>query len=344
MKCTIIDIAHALNLNRNTVSKALRNDPGVSEKTRNAVIAKAKEMDYQMVISQNEDPGLSKSTDSVLFLTRASMNYSGFWMTVMKGIEEVLKLNNYTLSLAMMDDEDIRTLHFPPGVHNPSVKGIILVELCDLSICNAALDLGLPCVSIDMPKDYESLLNRMDIVTMENKFYIHQYVDMLVSKGYRSFAFAGDIFTYNVGRGFKERYDALVEELAVHQLLLNEKASILRSTDKELMNSSTIISFLKELDELPEVYFCGNDWTAMQVMNAVQFLGYRVPEDISIIGFDNVIESSTSLPALTTVNTPKEDLGRAAARCILNRIKAPDTPHVFFQYMTNAVIRNSTNF
>ena len=341
MKCTIKDIAEALQLSRNTVAKVLNHKEGVSEKTARMVLAKAREMNYQRVIDEGNASYRSVPTGQILFLARASVNYSGFWIQVMKGIEQGLRDSDYSLQLAMMDDDDIKNRRFPSIISSPSVKGLILVELCDRRICEEALSYHLPTVTIDMPRESEGILGRMDIITMENKLPVRTLVNSLITKGCRDFAFAGDIYTYNIGRGFQERYDALREELSAHNLSLNEKASMLRETDQQLMNISYIVSFLKRLDHLPQVYLCGNDWTAIQLMHAIQFLGYRVPKDVSIIGFDNIPESVNTLPPLTTINTPKERLGIAAAKCLLERIDDPSIPYVYSQYMTDIVIRGS---
>lgn len=343
MKCKIKDIADALHLSRNTVAKVLNQKEGVSEKTRRLVLSKAQEMNYRAMLNEGNDLVHAENPDTILFLTRGSVNYSGFWIQVMKGIESIISKKNYTLSLAMMDDDDILTLRFPAILQNPSVKGIVLVELCDLKVCDAIIHYGLPTVTIDMPKDYSGLLDRIDIVTMENRIHIKEVVDRLISKGYKSFAFAGDIFTNNVGRGFQERFEALCEALKEHGLKLNEDASLLHDTDQQLMNVNYIVDVLKRQQSLPQVYICGNDWTAIQMMHAIQFLGYSVPKDISIIGFDGIEESNNTLPPLTTISTPKLELGKAAARCLLNKIEQPDLPHVFIQYMTTLVIRKSAD-
>ncbi len=342
MKCTIKDIAQELQLSRNTVAKVLNHKEGVSEKTARLVLAKAREMNYQRAIDEGNAKHTNAPTQQILFLARASVNYSGFWIQVMRGIEQVLRDSDYSLQLAMMDDNDIQNLRFPSVISSPSVRGLILVELCDRRICEAALSYRLPTVTIDMPRESEGILGHMDIVTMENKQPVRALTNALIGKGCRDFAFAGDIYTYNIGRGFQERYDALIETLSANGLALNEKASMLRETDQQLMNISYIVSFLKRLDHLPQVYLCGNDWTAIQLMHAIQFLGYSVPKDVSVIGFDNIPESVNTLPPLTTINTPKERLGIAAARCLLERIADPSIPCVYSQYMTDIVIRGSS--
>lgn len=344
MKCTIKNIAEELNLSRNTVAKVLSNKSGVSEKTKKLVLEKARELNYRSALSNPPTALSSEIPNSVLLLTRASVNYSVFWINVMKGIESVLAKHNCTLTLGIMDDNDMRELRLPPNAHNPSVKGIILVEICDLKVCEKVLQLGLPTVTVDMPREYEQLLGKIDIVTMENKLHIRQLITQLIQKGRQHFAFAGDIYSSNVGRGFQERYDALCETLARYNISLDLECSLLAETDQQLMNSNYLVERLKKMKYLPDVFVCGNDWTAIQLMHAAQHLGYVIPRDFSIFGFDNIAESEHTFPPLTTISTPKEVLGIAAANCLVNRIQHPDAPYVYSQYMTELIMRESVDF
>lgn len=348
MKCTIKEIALELGMSRNTVAKVLNGKSGVSPKTKTIVLEKAREMNYQFDgADQNmELPDTSadprESHNSILFLTRTSFNYSDFWIKVMKGIESVLKKNNYNLVLGVMDDQDIQRLQFPNIIHHSDIKGIILVELCQQKICNEVLKFNLPTVTLDMPKSYMHFLDKMDIITMENKIHIHQITTSLIKKGCQRFAFAGNLSGSNVSRGFQERYEALCETLKENHLSLMEETSFLDETDKSFLNANYIINKIKSFRELPEVYICGNDWTAIQLINALQFLNYRIPQDVSVVGFDDIQDSTRVVPALTTIRTDKEYLGVASANCILNRIRNPETPYVYAQYMTKLIVREST--
>lgn len=75
----------------------------------------------------------------------------------------------------------------------------------------------------------------------------------------------------------------------------------------------------------------------------MQFLGHRIPEEVAFVGFDDINQSAKCNPPLTTIHTPKEQLGIAAANCLLTRIRAPKTPCVFSQYSTELIIRESTD-
>lgn len=344
MKCTIKTIAEELNLSRNTVAKVLNKKEGVSEKTKKLVLDKARELNYRSALSKNCEPAISPSTDSILLLTRASVNYSVFWINVMKGIESVLAQHHYSLNIGIMDDNDMHTLTLPANIHSSSVKGIILVEICDIRVCQAILKLDLPTVTVDMPREYRDLFGKIDIVTMENKSHIQRLTQELIKRGFQRFAFAGDLYSSNVGSGFQERYDALCDTLKENRLNLDLECSLLTETDQQFMNSNYLVNRIKKMKHLPDIFICGNDWTAIQIMHAAQFLGYIIPKDFSIMGFDNIAESEHTFPPLTTISTPKEQLGIAAATCIINRIQNPDTPYVYSQYMTTLIPRKSIDY
>lgn len=341
MKCTIKDIAKELNLSRNTVAKALNGISGVSAQTRRMIQEKAREMNYQnSIVEYNSTNRVNQG--SVLFLTRASANYSEFWINVLKGIESVLSKNHYNLLLGIMSDDDLKNLQFPPMIQDPFVRGIILVEICDIKVCNAILKYNIPSVTVDMPKAHADIMGKLDIITMENKINLRKLVNLLIEDGAKRFAFAGDIYSANVGSGFQERYDALCETLQVRNLHLDANCSLLYETDEKFMDFTYMIERIKKMPSLPDVFICGNDWTGIQLMHALQFLGYRIPKDVSIVGFDNIPESGKVRPSLTTIDTPKEQLGIAAANCIMERIMNPNIPYVYAQYTTSLIMREST--
>jgi LacI family transcriptional regulator len=186
-------------------------------------------------------------------------------------------------------------------------------------------------------------LNGIDVVTMESKKELKKIINQLIEKGAESFGFVGDLYSPNVSRGFQERYNALSECLAEHQLPLNQKNCLLHQTPEDFRNFQTTVNNLQAMISLPDVFICGNDWTAIQLIYALQFLGFQIPKDICVVGFDNIPAASRISPSLTTISTPQKYLGIAAARQILERIQHPNCPHVFCQYETELIIRNSTN-
>lgn len=344
MKCTIQNIADHLGLSRNTVSKALKGNPEVSENTRDLVTKTAQKMGYKNLglTGTNLPSSESSSNGTILFLTKTYAPDSEFWTTVLRGIESVLSDAHYHLTISIMSDSELKQLNFPKIISDPFVKGIILVEISDKVVCNALAGFNLPVVSVDMPNVPFEELNGIDVVTMENKKHLKHLTEQLINKGAKRFGFIGDLYSPNAGRGFQERYDALCESLSAHQLSLDSESCMLYETQEDFRNFQTIVQKVQAMSSLPDVFVCGNDWTAVQLIYALQFLGFRIPKDVSVIGFDNIPAASRISPALTTISTPKKYLGIAAAKQILERIQFPDSPHVFCEYETELIIRDST--
>jgi transcriptional regulator len=348
MKCTIKQLAEELNLSRNTVAKALKNSNEVSSKTKQRVLNKARELNYNNInkelFSESGDVTSPSNVNngSILFLTKTYAPDSEFWTAVLTGIESILSNAHYHLVIGIMSESDLKKMDFPTALKDPSIKGIILVEICDGAICNALLQYNLPIITVDLPKDYNPVLDMIDIVTMENKKNIHRIVNYLISKGAERFAFVGDIYSANVGRGFQERFDALQECLSDNHLELDRKHCLLTETSDEFQDFQTVVKKLQKMASVPDVFICGNDRTAIQLIYALQFLGYQIPKDVSVVGFDGIPASERITPSLTTIQTPKKYLGIAAARQMLERIQYPNSPHSYMEYETKLIIRDST--
>lgn len=175
MKCTIKQLAEELNLSRNTVAKALKNSNEVSSKTKQRVLNKARELNYNNInkelFSESGDVTSPSNVNngSILFLTKTYAPDSEFWTAVLTGIESILSNAHYHLVIGIMSESDLKKMDFPTALKDPSIKGIILVEICDGAICNALLQYNLPIITVDLPKDYNPVLDMIDIVTMVNR-------------------------------------------------------------------------------------------------------------------------------------------------------------------------------
>lgn len=337
MGCTINEIADALSLSRNTVSKVINGKGGVSPKTAEMIVKKAKELGYGQI---GESPRRVQATEggTILLLTR-NKAYSGFWMEVMEGIREGMKDLDYSQTIGIVTLEDIRNCHLPPIVFNPEIKGIIIIEICNVEMCREILSLGIPTVSVDMPINCREVLPDLDVVTMENKRNIMRLVDYLIEKGCRKFSFVGDLTSKNVGDGFIKRHQAMVEALAKHGIEEYRPASI---SDMDVTINS-IASRIKKADSLPHCFICGNDYTAIQLIQALNFCGFSVPKDVLVAGFDDILESRNMLPPLTTVSTPKILLGKEVVRLLVDRIQNPGRGSIMVEVSTELELRESTN-
>ena len=209
---------------------------------------------------------------SILFLTKTYAPDSEFWTAVLTGIESILSNAHYHLVIGRLycnnalqiapSQISTRIIPLMEGSFNAVGKSIFFKSLSDM----------IPIITVDLPKDYNPVLDMIDIVTMENKKNIHRIVNYLISKGDERFAFVGDIYSANVGRGFQERFDALQECLSDNHLELDRKHCLLTETSDEFQDFQTVVKKLQKMASVPDVFICGNDRIAIQLIYALQFL------------------------------------------------------------------------
>jgi LacI family transcriptional regulator len=268
------------------------------------------------------------------------VNNSDFWINVMRGIESVLEDKGFDIVLGIMNSDDMRNVRFPAAYTDGKVEGVIVVEVPSISVCNKLIESDMPTVFVDPP--YGDLVGRTDIVLMENKQNIRKIMKILANMGNNDFAFAGEACTENVGMGFRERYEAVVSTAQEFGLMFDPERSFLMETSNDFIDTQNIVSKLKAMKKIPSVFICGNDLTAIRLMKAIKSLHLKVPEDVKLVGFDNVQDSITCNPPLTTINSPKEYLGEMAAKKLIARIERKTIPFEFSQYSTNLILRQST--
>lgn len=339
MKCTINELAKETGYSRNTVSKALRQHPEVSIRTREIIQRKAIAMGY---FTTNERKDNQIDEGNILFLNVQHAKDSQFWSSVLTGIEMILSETNYQLAIATLSPRDIREGTLPEAVYKATTKGIIVVEMNYKLIWERLLQTDLPIVTVDAPKNPGFIIGHCDIVMMENHSNVEKIMQALIQKGNKDFAFIGELQAETTGLGFMERYYAFYDSLKKNDLTINHDASIIKNTDQIFEDFESIKRHLKLLPKLPDAFVCGNDWLAIQLIYALQALGYKIPGDVNVVGFDNIQNSERMLPSLTTVNTPKTFLGKKAAQVILERLRDPDMPYALTKYSTNLLIREST--
>ena len=163
MKCTIKQLAEELNLSRNTVAKALKNSNEVSSKTKQRVLNKARELNYNNInkelFSESGDVTSPSNVNngSILFLTKTYAPDSEFWTAVLTGIESILSNAHYHLVIGIMSESDLKKMDFPTALKDPSIKGIILHHRVDCHVLKhqTVADLNLVCETVvpdDVPR------------------------------------------------------------------------------------------------------------------------------------------------------------------------------------------------
>lgn len=338
-KVTIQDIADALGLSRNTVSKALNNTGVLAEETRQKILEKAAEMGYRRFIylSQPSSSAGENTEIQELALITQNMPYgSHFGTYALNTFQEKISRNNYRLSMFPVRDTEISSLQLPMGFNKEKTAGILCLEMFDPEYIEMLDTLGIPLLFIDTAADTDMTRIRADFLLMENHLSVFNLTDTLIQNGYRNLAFAGEP---EHCRSFNERYQGFMHALSVNRLTPSTSQFTGRTvfdTPRDLEEA------VNRLIQLPDVFVCANDFVAIDLIRALKKHGIRVPKDVLVTGFDNSTESRIIDPHLTTVDIPSSKMGYIAADLLLSRIKEPDTPYRIMHVRTTLKFRAST--
>ncbi|MFC5528730.1 LacI family DNA-binding transcriptional regulator [Cohnella yongneupensis] len=309
-KVTIQEIADLAGVSKFAVSRALSGKSGVSEKTREMIHKAAGQLGY-FVNEPKLHNGAIRNADTtsqwsgsivVLFPNIRFQNKDSlYWGPIFDGVSAGLNQKGL----------DILTLTEPTSDHvftllNPgAIQGVITVGTISTSILMDIKALNIPVVMVD---HCDSTL-QCDTILTDNFTCMKEMISKLVSKGYRSFQFLGNI---NYAQSFYERWIAFRAALDEYQLEFKQRPSLIGAEAEDTYN---VIYAIPE-DELPEVFVCANDSSAGYVLDALRDRGIP-PSQCAVTGFDHTHDY---LPTLATVHVNKELLGMRAVDIMLWRI------------------------
>ena len=318
-KVTMQDIADKLGVSKSLVSISLNNRYGVSDEMRYKIYLTAVEMGYDFKYNYKSKNRV-KRNNIVAFLRKEELLQSNYWGELLMGVEKTLNYNNLNLRIETWNDETTKEEILIKIAEN-STDGLIILNDIPNGVINKLKKLNIPVVFVDGKKYTDK-----DFDSVRTNSYLGGYItaQYFYDLGHRKMAFIGD---KNFSISFRERYYGFKNFIDEHEDI-EYYGSIYQTTfdtEETYVGKSNIV---KEIDpsNYPTAIFCANDTIATFTYAELTKLKLRIPEDVSIIGFDNLDTSSTMHPPLTSVNVLKDELGQTATELLLNRIKFPDTP------------------
>jgi LacI family transcriptional regulator len=316
MGTRIKDIAESAGVSSATVSLVLNNKPGVGEKTRERILDIARTMDY----CGDKQALLSKYAGATIRFLRISRHghvvnndHSVFIANYIDGLSQMSRELGLHLEVLTIADGSIESI--VEQASDEHIQGCIVLgtELPQEDIIQFR-SVKTPIVFLDTYDDISSF----DYVDMNNKDSVFMAVARFFEKGHREIGIVtSDVTT----RNFKLRTDAFKEALAAVGLPFRKEW--LFNVDSTFQGAYTdILAALDEGRTPPKALFCINDIVALGAMRAFKERDLSIPDDISIIGFDNLPAGAMSDPPLTTINVSKIEIGRFAVHVLFERIKA----------------------
>lgn len=315
-KVSMDDIAKKLNISKNTVSLALRGMPGISEQTRKLIFDAAKELGYEY--KKSLKPAANKETESkniCLILSKNIRNTIGFYSYIQFGVEGEAKRNNLNTILYYYDEDD-ENFETPLCIKDGMVSGIITLGHVARNNLNTIVSYNLPVVVID--EYFDNL--KLDYVLTDNLCGGYMATEYLIKRGHRKIGFSGDI---RWASSFYDRYYGYLKAMSDYSLQVNSPYNLINKGMQKLVDKDImlVVKELKSLPDLPTAFFCCNDPEAIALYKAFEIMGIKVPDDVSIIGFDNIDSARNVSPELTTMHVEKELMGIKAVQRLVEKMQ-----------------------
>ncbi len=349
-RITIQDIADALGLSRNTVSKAINNTGLLAESTREKVLQKAMDMGYKQfsyvtIAGLNDRKTETLSTANEIAMFSASLvDNSHFASTMLDKLQRELSLLGYSFTMHRIREEEVAALKIPPSYNIERTAGIICVEMFDKAYSTMLCSMGKPILFVDSPVAGLDEPLRADCLYMENKANIYSIVGEMVRRGKKRIGFIGEHLHC---QSFFERYMGYRKAMYLfRQPCLEEYCIIGHKEGTKIASTEDYREYLLEsfqrLSAMPEVFLCANDFVALDALAVLRDMGLSVPEDVWLCGFDDSPESKVVTPSLTTVHIHSQIMGFSATHLLLSRIKEPSLNFRTLHTETSLIYREST--
>ncbi len=315
-KVRIVDIARALSVSPATVSLAIHNKPGVSDKVRADVLKTCRELGYATESKTQGGSGprllrlcIYKKHGQVVCDTQ-------FFSELIEGIEYETKQSGYELLISYYNEKTDSPEQLQKFLCSGEVAGCILLatEMFeeDLQVIS---ELTCPLVVLD--NVFKKIRVAADYVLIDNVNSIYDITEHLISCGHTRIGYVKSRYVIN---NFKERKRGYCLALGDHHLEFDPKYEFEVGAAPDTAYKD-MLKHLEKGREIPTALVVENDLIAFGVLKALEEKGIRVPEDVSVAGFDDVMNVALVEPALSTVHVHKGAMGRAAVRQLVRSIE-----------------------
>ncbi len=332
---TIYDIAKRLNLSASTVSRGLNGHSDIRKETIRKIKLTAQAMGYQQnTFARN----LRKNRSNTIGVILPRLD-SNFQSSVVAGIESQVNKKGFNLIISQSresvakEKENIKTLF------NSRVDGLLISLSADtknLDHLGTIFKKGIPVVFFDRVKDHPTC--KCSKVIIDNVKAGFDATEHLIEQGCRKIVCVSDNRLSNV---YSERLSGYMNALEQYNIPYDPMLIIEDKLNEE--SGIRTVSKLLKMKNLPDGIFAANDTSAVAIICQLKIEGIRVPEDIAVVGFNNVHISRVIEPSLTTIHYPGMEMGEIAASTLIELLTTEEpktTKTVVLDH--KLIIRNSS--
>lgn len=317
---TIHDIAQMANVSPATVSRVLSNsDYPVSQVLQDRVRKIAKEVNY---IPNMLGKQLKKNESSTIGVIIPSI-VNPFYSFVILGIEEIARENQHTVVICnTLQDPELEEEYIRTIMEN-QIKGLIISSISeDRSLLRNFIDMGLHVVAIDQ------ILEEENVSQIKFDYRKGGYLGTkhLLEQGHRQIAYLTSKLDRPSRKSIYSGYLDAMAEAGLKANLYESNAGEIHRDVNDFAIGKNLVQIMMKTSHLPSAVFVCNDMMAFGVIGELSQQGLRVPEDISVMGFDGIDFGQMINPPLTTIKQPDYEMGKMSCKLLFDKISGDDGP------------------
>ena len=308
----LADIAQKLNVSVVTVSKALSGQKGVSEEMREKIKALADELGYVQPSAARKNRNEKSYNIGVLIEESYLDRYASFyWQMYQQVATFAMERGSFTL-LEVVTQVAEYALEMPKLVTEQKADGLVVIGKLNSRYLNMLTkSTQLPIVYMDFADGQQTV----DAIVSDSFYGAYYLTNYLFSMGHKDIAYVGTLLSTG---SITDRYLGYYKSMLEHGITPKEEWQI----DDRHKENGTIddVNFLQLPKEMPTAFFCNCDLAAGKLINKLQKLGYRVPEDISVVGYDNYIYPGLCNVHITTYEVDFMAMARRTVKTLLSKL------------------------
>ncbi len=326
---TMKDVADQLGVSTMTVSKALSDKEGVSDALRETIKQKAQEMGYRYnFLGKSMKEG--RNYNIGILIAEQFMHENAFYSKMYQTIIRDLLYYDYFGIMEVISEESEAEGRIPQLLRNNKVDGIIFLGQMKRGYIQKIADSGIPFLFLDFTDDHF----QVDTIVSDSFHGAYEITCHLINQGHNRIGFIGNI---NATTSIMDRYLGYYKALLENRLELRSDWVI---DDRDERGKFCPIILPKDM---PTAFMCNCDEVAYSFILQLKNTGYKVPEQISVAGYDNYIYATLSEPAITTVEVNIDAMSEAAVSSMIKRIKNPGRDYGRKVISGRIIYRDSVN-
>src|SRR5690625_5234875 len=325
---TMRDIADKLKVSSVTVSKALNDKDGVGEDLRAKIKEVADEMGYRINAAAKSMRDGQSYNIGVIIPERFAGLAQSFYLQMYQYISMGLEKYNYSGIMHLLTSDDEENNQLPKIYYEKKVDGFIVLGQTNKKYLKTIKSTNVPIVFLDFYDEYDDV----DSVITDNFFGAYELTNYLIRQGHEEIGFIGNLYSTS---SIKDLFLGYFKSILVYNIKIDQKSIV---DDRDEKGAYIEIDLPRKL---PSAFVCNCDQVAHNLIRKLKETGYNVPEDCSVVGFDNDIYATITEPNLTTVEVDVEEMANTAVRFIVEKLKDPTISNGRVSVKGNIIYRDS---